>query len=163
MTENKGEKASEAPDCTTERMPFCCRMSFTISASAGEDRVCKGTKRASLSSLAPLSGVRLSTNSAPSSAQRVIPDWYSASQTGQNIIWFIVLLFSSEDIIHTQSKCIDAGRLDYLAADGMLDDRVRSVNRLRVHFDPIRGKISQPSLRNSGAGVSRQFHKAIIF
>src|SRR5438132_14327957 len=117
-------------------MPFCCRMSFTISASAGEDNVCSGTKRASLSSLAPLSGVRLSTNSAPSSAQRVIPDSYSASQTGQNM--FIDSLFSSEDIVDIKSKLLDAGGLYYLTSSGMLDDRVSSVNRFRVHFDPIR-------------------------
>src|SRR6266446_4563037 len=60
-------------------------MSFTISASAGEDSVCSVTNRASLLSVAPASTFRRSTSSAPSSAQRVIPGSYSASQVGQNI------------------------------------------------------------------------------
>src|SRR5207247_8988244 len=44
----------------------------------------------------------------------------------------------------------------------MLDDRVSPVNRLRVHFDPILRKISQPSLWNASACVSRKFHKAVV-
>src|SRR5260370_41819811 len=65
-------------------------MSLTISASAGDDKVCSVTNRASLPSCAPASTLRRSTNSAPSSAQRVIPGSYSDSQVGQNIIWFQV-------------------------------------------------------------------------
>src|SRR6266852_2129943 len=45
----------------------------------------------------------------------------------------------------------------------MLDDRVSPVNWLRVHFNPISRKISKPGLRNSGASVGREFHKAIVF
>src|SRR5205807_8633976 len=97
---------------------------------------------------------------APSAAQRVILDSYSASQTGQNM--FIDSRFSSEDIVDIQSKLLDAGCLYYLTSSGMVDDRVSSVNRFRVHFDPIRGKISQPGFRDSGACVCRQFHKAVV-
>src|SRR5438105_11465576 len=75
----------------------------------------------------------------------------------------MVSLSSSEDIIHTQSKLIDAGRLYYLAAGGMLDHSIGPVNWYRVHFDPIRRKIGKPDFWNSGACVSRQFHKAVVF
>src|SRR5438067_11851733 len=74
----------------------------------------------------------------------------------------MVPLCSSQDIIDTQSKFIDAERLYYPAAGGMLDDRVSPVNWLRIHFDPIRRTISQPSLWNSGASVCWQFHKAVV-
>src|SRR5258708_1828564 len=69
-------------------------MSFTISASAGDDKVCKATNRALLPSCAPSSMFRRSTNSAPSSAQRVIPGSYSDSQVGQNIVEIV-----AQDII----------------------------------------------------------------
>src|SRR4030081_718088 len=61
-------------------------MSLTISASAGEDKVCNATNLASLPSCAPASTLRRSTNVAPSSAQWVIPGSYSASQVGQNMV-----------------------------------------------------------------------------
>src|SRR5215204_5977082 len=60
-------------------------MSATISASAGEPMLCKGTKRASLWSRRVFSGVSRSTSSELSSGQLVTPSSYSDSQTGQNI------------------------------------------------------------------------------
>ena len=48
VVESNGENASEPPDCTTARMSFCCKMSATISASAGEPTLCNATNRASL-------------------------------------------------------------------------------------------------------------------
>src|SRR5207302_9122316 len=51
----------------------------------------------------------------------------------------------------------------YLAAGGMLDYPVSSVNRLRIHFDSIRRKIGKPDFWNSGPCVSRKFHKATVF
>src|SRR5207302_7049835 len=86
VAENTGEKASFAPDCTTARTPFCRRMSLTISPSAGDDKVCKTTNRASLSSGAEVCGVNRSTSSVSSSGHRVMPGLYSDSQVGQNIL-----------------------------------------------------------------------------
>src|SRR5215217_5577733 len=93
--DSRGEKASAPPDFTTERIPFWVRMSFTISASAGEPSLCSATKRASLVSCKVLSGLSRSTNCALSSAQCVIPGSYSASHIGQNIfISCLVLSFT---------------------------------------------------------------------
>src|SRR5436309_12174226 len=78
-------------------------MSLTISASAGDDSVCKVTKRASLLSCTAVSGVRCSTRSAPSSGQRVIPGLYSDSQTGQNMIRFQVSDFRFRELSSIQS------------------------------------------------------------
>src|ERR1041385_9360738 len=83
--ENTGENASFAPACTTARTSFWRKISFTISASAGEDKVCRTTNRAPLLSCSAVSGVRRSTSSAPSSGQRVMPGLYSDSQVGQNM------------------------------------------------------------------------------
>jgi hypothetical protein len=63
LVESSGENMSEPPDWTAERMPFCCIMSWIISASAGDPTLCNGTKRASLVSC-ELSGDRRSTSSA---------------------------------------------------------------------------------------------------
>src|SRR5687767_529725 len=84
VADSNGERASAPPDFTIERIPFCVRMSLTISASTGEPSLCKGIKRASLSS-EPIVGSKRSTSSVLSSLHRVIPGWYSDLQTGQNI------------------------------------------------------------------------------
>jgi len=57
-------------------------MSLTISASAGEDSVCSVTKARSLLSVAPRFHVQALNQLRASSAQRVIPGSYSASQMG---------------------------------------------------------------------------------
>src|SRR6185503_8763691 len=85
ITDSKGEKASAPPDCTAERIPFCLRMSLTISASAGDPRLCSATNFASLESCIAVSEVNRFTSSDSSSGHRVIPGSYSDSQTGQNI------------------------------------------------------------------------------
>ena len=74
------------PALTTERIPFCTKMSLTISASAGEPSLCSDTKRASLLSRPVISSVNCSTSSVLSSGQTVIPASYSDSHVGQNII-----------------------------------------------------------------------------
>src|SRR6185437_15455967 len=86
MTDSKGEKASAPPDCTAERMPFCFRISLTISASAGEPRLWRATNFASLESCIAVSEVSRFTSAESSSGHLVMPGSYSDSQTGQNIL-----------------------------------------------------------------------------
>src|SRR6185369_707800 len=82
VADRSGENASAPPDFTTDRTPFCVRISFTISASAGEPKLWSETRLASLSSWAE---VILSTSGVSSVGHCVMPGSYSPSQTGQII------------------------------------------------------------------------------